>query len=167
MFSFLKWLSVIRAPGGDGDLHSSDGLRMWERGSHVNPGGIKNRWNANKLCTIISSHWALIPNPAVLVLPAWGLRGRDHGSRCLWARINYNCIIGGRWECWPFVLAIVNVRDEEGRGSPPRPSSGLTPGRSETDLCETRIPEIHSENEWDTENQGPGVLDWLWRIVVW
>ena len=43
-----------------------------------------------------------------------------------------------------------------GEAHPPRPSSGLTPGPSETDPCETRIPEIHSENEWDTENQGPG-----------
>ena len=92
------------------------------------PWGRKNRWNANKLCTIISSHWALIPNPPVLVSLAWGLRGRDHGSRCLRARINYNCITGGRYKCWPFVLAIVNVRDEERRGSAPSPIIRPDPG---------------------------------------
>ena len=110
------------------------------------------------------AHRALIPNPTALVLPSipgmrLRLEGRDHGSRCLRAQINYNCIIGGRHKCWPFVLAIVNVRDEGRRGqrglSPLVPSSGLTPSWSETDLCENRIPEIHSENEWDIQNLKP------------
>lgn len=100
-----------------------------EPGSHVNP---EEERIVEMQTNFVQSlaHRALIPNPTALVLPCipgmrLRLEGRDHGSRCLRAQINYNCIIGGRHKCWPFVLAIVNVRDEGRRGlertQPPRP----------------------------------------------
>ena len=87
-----------------------------ELGSHVNPEEERiEEMQTNFVQSL--AHRALIPNPTALVLPSipgirLRLEGRDHGSRCLRAQINYNCIIGGRHKCWPFVLAIVNVRDE-------------------------------------------------------
>ena len=153
MFSFLKWLSVIRAPG--------PGWRgfafLWrERGSHVNPEEERiGEMQTNFVQSLaLIEHWFQIRQSLYRWHEGWGEGITDQGvwgpGSIITALLAAGTNAGHLSR--PLLMSVMR----RGEAQPPRPSSGLTPGWSETDLRETRIPEIHSENEWDTENLGPG-----------
>ena len=123
-----------------------------ELGSRVNPGGRKNRWNANNLIDISLNKTPIPVALIVLVSLALELRhgGRDQGVCGLGSIITALSAAGARAGhlSWPLLMSVMREREVL---SPPSSHHQAWPRvQSETDLCVTRIPEIHSLNEWDT-----------------
>ena len=141
MFSFLKWLSVIRPRAVTGHLHLSDtGLWMWERARIT-----CQPWRKKESVKCKQSYRYFIEQNSdscstycTCISLALELRhgGRDQGV----------CGLGS------IITALSAAGARAGHlSSPPSSHHQAWPRvQSETDLCVTRIPEIHSLNEWDT-----------------
>ena len=124
-----------------------------ELGSRVNPGGRKNRWNANNLIDISLNKTPIPVALIVLVSLALELRhgGRDQGVCGLGSIITALSAAGARAGhlSWPLLMSVL---------SPPLiPSSGLTPS-AEWDWS------LRDEDSWNTFPKWMGYID---RIKDW
>ena len=164
MFSFLKWLSVIRPRAVTGHLHLSDtGLWMWERARIT-----CQPWRKKESVKCKQSYRYFIEQNSdscstycTCISLALELRhgGRDQGVCGLGSIITALSAAGARAGhlSWPLLMSVMR---ERGQLSPPPsliPSSGLTPS-AEWDWS------LRDEDSWNTFPKWMGYID---RIKDW